>query len=134
MTALSPAVRQLLEEPNFGHLATLMPDGSPQVTPMWVDYDGEHILINTAAGRQKPRNLDQDSRVALTVTDRNNPYRYVGFRGKVVAVTTEGADQHIDRLAKKYIGQDQYPWRQPGEQRILYKIEPSRVHAMGLEE
>lgn len=133
MVALSQRVRQFIEEPNFASLATLRPDGSPHVTPMWIDTDGEYLYINTAEGRQKPRNLRHDPRVALTVIDRNNPYRHVVIEGRVVEVTTEGADAHIDKLAKKYLGQDRYPFRQPGERRLLVKIEPTRVNAQGLE-
>ncbi len=134
MARLPDPVRKLIEEPNFGELATLMPDGSPQVTPIWLDTDGEYVYINTAEGRQKPRNLYRDPRVALDVWDRNNPYRHVAIRGRVVELTHEGADASIDRLAKKYIGQDKYPWRQPGEQRVLVKIEPTHVNASGLEQ
>jgi PPOX class probable F420-dependent enzyme len=133
MAKLPDNVRKLIEEPNFAHLATLMPDGSPQVTPMWLDTDGEYLYINTAEGRQKPRNFGQDPRVAIDITDRNNQYRHATVRGRVVDVTREGADAHIDKLAKKYLGQDKYPWRQPGEQRLLVKIEPTRVNAQGLE-
>ena len=133
MAALSEPVRKLIAEPNIGHLATLMPDGSPQVTPVWVDTDGEHVLVNTAQGRQKPRNLARDPRVAITIVDHANPYRYASIRGDVVEMTEDGADANIDRLAKKYLGQDRYPFRQPGEQRVLLKIAPKRVSSMGLE-
>lgn len=124
---LSPGVRRLLEAPNFAHLATLMPDGSPQVTPVWVDYDGTYILVNTAEGRVKPRNVRRDPRVAIAVTKGDNPYAMATIRGRVVEVTHEGADAHIDMLAKKYLGQDRYPWRAPGEQRVILKIEPEHV-------
>jgi PPOX class probable F420-dependent enzyme len=134
MATIPDPVRALIDEPNFASLATLMPDGSPQVTPMWLDTDGEYLYINTAEGRQKPRNLGTDPRVALSITDRNNPYRHATVRGRVVQVTRDGADAHIDKLAKKYLGQDRYPFRQPGEQRILVKIEPTRVNAQGLEQ
>jgi PPOX class probable F420-dependent enzyme len=133
MAALPDAVRQLIEEPNFASLATLMPDGAPQVTPMWLDTDGDYLYINTAEGRQKPRNIGNDPRVAISVYDRNNPYRHATVRGRVVSVTREGADDHINKLAKKYLGQDVYPFRQPGEQRVLVKIEPTRVNSQGLE-
>lgn len=133
MATLSAPVRQLLEDKNFGHLATVMPDGSPQVTAVWLDTDGEHILLNTAQGRQKPRNLERERRVALSITDQNNPYRTATIRGDVVEMTEEGAEAHIDRLAQKYIGQERYPWRQPGEKRVLIKIRPTRVHTQGME-
>lgn len=128
---LDAKVAKLFQEPNFAYLTTLMPDGSPQVSPVWVDYDGSHIVVNTAEGRAKPRNVRKDPRVAVAIADRKNPYQYAGVRGKVVEVTPDGADAHIDRLAKKYIGQDRYPWRQPGEKRLLLKIEPQKVFTMG---
>jgi PPOX class probable F420-dependent enzyme len=132
MPASIPAShRDLFEKPNFGHLATLMPDGSPQVTPVWVDIEGDTILFNTAEGRVKTRNLDRDGRVAISVADQQNPYRYIQVRGRVVSRTREGADAHIDKLAKKYLGQDRYPFRQPGEQRVIYRIQPEHVQVNG---
>ena len=125
--SLPDDVRALLEAPNIAHLTTLMPDGSPQVTPVWVDYDGRYVLVNTAEGRQKPRNVRRDPRVALSLTDRENPYVWAMIRGRAVELTHEGADDHIDRLAKKYLGEDRYPFRQAGEQRVIVKIEPLRV-------
>jgi len=123
--------RDIIERPNYGHLATLMPDGSPQCTPVWVDIDGNDILINTAEGRQKVRNLDRDGRVALSIHDSENPYRYIQVRGRVVEKTHEGADAHIDKMAKKYLGQDTYPWRGPNEQRVIYRIRPEHISTMG---
>ncbi len=131
--SLSDGVRKLLESPNFAHLATVMPDGSPQVTPVWVDYDGSHVLVNTAEGRQKPRNLRRDPRVALSVVDQGNAYAWVAIRGRVVELTHENADEHIDRLSKKYLGRDSYPARKAGEQRVIVKIEPEHVASMGTE-
>jgi PPOX class probable F420-dependent enzyme len=128
---MSEGVKKLFEEANIGHLATVMPDGSPQVTPMWVDFDGKYILVNTEEGRQKPRNIRRDPRVAISVTRAGNPYAFASVRGRVVEITTEGAEEHIDKLAKKYLGRDRYPWRQPGEQRVIFKIEPRRVASMG---
>lgn len=127
---ITEKVRELLDGRNFVHMATVMPDGSPQVTPLWVDFDGTHILVNTAEGRQKPRNIRRDPRVALSVVDQSNPYTMASIRGKVVDVSAEGADDHIDRLAKKYLGQDKYPYRQPGEQRLIVKIEPLHISTM----
>ena len=121
----------LLQKRAFGHLATLMPDGSPQVTPVWVDFDGTHVLVNSALGRQKDRNLRRDGRVALEIQDPDNPYRYLLVRGRVVQITEEDADAGIDRLAHKYLGVDRYPNRRPGEVRVCYKILPQRVHAQG---
>ena len=131
--ALSDGVRELLEGPNFAHLATLMPDGSPQVTAVWVDYDGEHVLVNTAEGRVKPRNLRRDPRVALSIVNQQNPYAWAMIRGRAVELTHDNADDHIDKMAKKYLGEDQYPFRQPGEQRLIVKIEPEHVTTYGLD-
>ncbi len=127
---LSEGVKKLFLEPNFAHLATLMPDGSPQVTPVWVDLEDGRILVNTAEGRAKPRNVRRDPRVAISITKQDNPYASVFIRGRVVEMRREGADELIDKLAKKYIGQDRYPWRQPGEQRLILVIEPEHVRSM----
>jgi PPOX class probable F420-dependent enzyme len=121
----------LFKKKAFANLATLMPDGSPQVTPVWCDYDGENILINTAAGRVKDKNLQREPRVSLSILDPDNPYRYLQIRGRVVERTHEGADEHINRMAKKYLGVDAYPYRDQGEVRILYKIKPERASTMG---
>ena len=122
--------KDLFEKQAFAHLATLMPDGRPQVTPVWVAYDGSHVHINTAVGRQKDRNLSKDGRVALSILDPANPYRYPEVRGRVVERTETGADASIDALSQRYLGKV-YPFRQPGEQRVLYKIEPEHVTTMG---
>ncbi|MDE2447479.1 MAG: PPOX class F420-dependent oxidoreductase [Gammaproteobacteria bacterium] len=116
----------LFRKKAFANLATLMPNGSPQVTPVWVDYDGRHVIINTAEGRQKDKNLQRDGRVALSIMDPENPYRYLEVRGRITQRTHEGADQHIDAMARKYLGQDKYPYRQPGEVRVLYKVAADR--------
>jgi PPOX class probable F420-dependent enzyme len=115
----------------FAGLATLMPDGTPQVTPVWCDWDGKYVRFNSARGRQKDRNVRRDPRVAMYLIDPDNPYRYLQIRGRVVAVTEEGADEHIDRLAKKYLGADKYPNRRPGEVRVMYKVEPLSASTMG---
>jgi PPOX class probable F420-dependent enzyme len=127
---LSPGQKKLFEDPNFGHLATLMADGSPQVTPVWVEMEGENILVNTAEGRIKPRNVRRDPRVAISIYNQANPYSAAWIRGRVIEVRAEGADEGIDRLAKKYIGQDRYPWRSPDEQRLTLVIQPERIGAM----
>ncbi len=114
----------------FADLATLMPDGSPQVTPIWFDYVDGIVRVNTAVGRVKARNMQEGASVALSIMDPENPYRYVQVRGKVSRITTEGADAHIDALSNKYIGKD-YPWREPGSQRIICEITPSHVSASG---
>ena len=121
----------LFDKKAFASLATVMPDGSPQVTPVWVDYDGEHVLVNSARGRQKDKNMGRNSAVSLSIMDPDNPYRYLEVRGRVAEITEDGADAHIDKMAKKYLGQDKYPFRQPGEVRVLYKIEPQRTSKMG---
>src|SRR5580693_8208888 len=121
----------LFQKKAFAHLATLMPDGKPQVTPVWVDFDGKHLIVNSAKGRVKDRNMRRDPRVSLALIDPDNPYRHLQVQGRVVEVTEAGADQHIDKMAKKYLGQDKYPFRQPGEVRVLYKIEPDRTSTMG---
>jgi PPOX class probable F420-dependent enzyme len=121
----------LLEKQAFGNLGTLMKDGSPQVTPVWVDYDGKYVRINSAKGRVKDKNMRRDPRVSIALQDPANPYRYLEIRGKVVEITEKGADDHINKLAKKYLGKDIYPFRQPGEVRVLYRIEPEKVSSMG---
>jgi PPOX class probable F420-dependent enzyme len=114
----------------FAGLATVMPDGAPQVTPVWIDYDGENVVFNTAIGRQKDKNLQAQPRVSVMLVDPENPYRYLEVRGTVVERTTDGADEHINKMAKKYLGQDVYPFRKPGEQRVIFKIKPERVSSM----
>ncbi len=118
----------MLEGKNFVYLATVNPDGTPQVTPTWVDTDGKLVIINTAVGRIKHRNVKKNPQVALAITEQNNPYNVVIIRGKVVEqVTGRVAEDHIDKMAKKYRGLDKYPHRAPGEQRVLLKIKPSHV-------
>ncbi len=133
MKAIPEKLADLVSEKkkSFANLATVMPDGSPQVTPVWFDMAGGRIRVNTARGRVKERNMKKGSRVALSIMDPENPYRYMQIRGAVVNVTEQGADQHIDSLAKKYLGQDKYPFRTPGEVRVIYEIEPSSVSTMG---
>lgn len=123
--------RDLLNKPAFAALATLNADGSPQVSPVWLDSEGERVVVNSAKGRVKDKNLRRDGRVALSIVDPANPYRYLGLQGRVVEITEKGAEDHIDRMAKKYLGQDKYPFRQPGEVRVLYKIKIERAHTMG---
>jgi len=130
---LSPGLVQLLREPAFCQIASLMPDGSPQITQVWVDTDGEHILVNTAEGRQKTRNVRRDPRVAVNVVDPANAWRLATIRGHVVEITTDGADTLIDQLANKYLGVESYPFRNPEETRITLKIAPERISEIGLE-
>jgi PPOX class probable F420-dependent enzyme len=120
----------LFKKKAFANLVTLMPGGQPQVTPVWVDYDGHYVVINTAEGRQKDKNLQRDRRVALSILDPDNPYKYLEVRGHVAERTRNGADQHIDAMAKKYLDKDKYPFRQPNEVRVLYRIEPDHITSM----
>lgn len=130
--AMIPKSHQdLLKKKALAHVATLMPDGAPQVTPVWFDYDGEHIIINTADKRQKDRNLQRDGRVALSIVDPDNAYRYLEVRGRIVERTTKGADASIDALTKKYLGLDSYPNRRADEVRVIYKIVPEHTTSMG---
>ncbi|GBD10381.1 hypothetical protein HRbin23_00022 [bacterium HR23] len=127
---LSAGARALLEKPVFAHLATLMRNGSPQVTPVWIDTDGTYILVNTALGRVKERNVRRDPRIALSVTDPQDPYRRLQIRGRVVEIRTEGATEHIHKLSYKYRGQP-YPLR-PGEQRVILVIAPEHISGNAL--
>jgi PPOX class probable F420-dependent enzyme len=121
----------LQQKKAFANLATVMPDGSPQVTPVWVDYKDGLVRINTAKGLTKTRNMREGSPVALAVMDPDNPYRHIQVRGRVKRVTEQGADAHIDVLAKKYLGKDKYPFASPGEVRVIYEIEPTAASTMG---
>ena len=127
---MSPEVAKLIEDKNLAFVATLMKNDSPQITPVWIDLVDGIILVNTAKGRVKQRNVSRDPRVAISVVDRNNPYNMVTIRGNVVEQTTEGADMHIDKMAKKYLGVDKYPFAMPGEERILLKIVPTKIFHM----
>jgi len=128
MTASVPEqFRDLLSKKAFASLATIMRDGSPQVTPVWFDYDGTHFRVNSAKGRVKDKNMRRNGMVALAILDPENPYRYMAVRGRVEAITEEGADRHIDSLTKKYLGQDRYPYRKADEVRIIYRIRPERI-------
>ena len=131
MAAIPSSHVDILAKPAFAHLATVNADGSPQVTPVWVDFDGTNVVINTAKGRLKDRNMKRDPRVALAVSDPANPYRYVQVRGRVSDITENGGDAHIDKMAKKYLNQDTYPYRQAGEVRVIYRITPEHVQAYG---
>jgi PPOX class probable F420-dependent enzyme len=132
MTEIPAAFQDLLADKKaFASLATIMPDGSPQVTPVWFDYTNGRIRVNTAKGRVKARNMVEGSRVALSILDPDNAYRYLQIRGKVAHITESGAVAHIDSLAKKYLGKDVYPWHNAKDVRVIYEIEPLAVHAMG---
>ena len=126
---ISGPTAKLLEEKNFAFVATLMKDGSPQITPVWIDFekDTNTVLINTAEGRIKHKNISRDPRIAISVVNHNNPYEMVTIRGKVIEQITKGAAEHADKLAKKYLGLDKYPYHSPNEKRVILKIEPERV-------
>ncbi len=123
---LTPEDLALLQEPHLGHLVTLMPDGGPQVTPVWVHTDGTNVTFNTAKGRQKHRNIERNPQVAISVADKANDYRWVAGRGRA-EVIEEGADADIDFLAKKYLGADTYPFRTDAETRLIVRIVPEHV-------
>jgi PPOX class probable F420-dependent enzyme len=129
MSQITEPIAQLLKGKNFAYLSTLMKDGSPQVTPTWVDIekDGNNILINTAEGRIKHKNISRDPRIAISISDQNNPYNMVSIRGRVIEQINEGAEEHTDRLAKKYLGMDKYPYRSPNEKRVILKIKPEKI-------
>ncbi len=127
---ITPEIEKLLKGKNFASIATLMKDGSPQVSITWIDYDGTDILVNTAEGRLKTNNAWRDSRVAIAVSEEGNPYNSVSIRGKVVEYDIDKADEHIDKLAKQYFGLDKYPRQSPNEKRIILKIKPERVFHM----
>lgn len=131
MATISDEVRSIIEKKTFAHVATLMPDGSPQSTPVWIDVESDQLLFNTAEGRQKPENLRRDPRVAISFTDPDDPYQMVMVQGEVAEITESGADEHIDRLAKKYLGEDTYPFRKEGEVRLIVRVDPTNV-ATGL--
>ena len=130
-TPIPKSHADLFTKKAFGNLATLNADGTPQVTPIWVDTEGGFIYFNSARGRRKDKNVRRDPRVAISIADPENPYRYLEIRGRVVEITEEGADEHLDKLAQRYIGRDKYPptWRFPNEVRRLYKIEPRHMIA-----
>jgi PPOX class probable F420-dependent enzyme len=129
MSQITEPVAKLLEGKNFAFLATLMRDGSPQITPVWIDLDKDTntILINTAEGRVKHINISRDPRIAISVINQSNPYEMVTIRGKVIEQVSQGADEHIDKLAKKYLGVDKYPLRSPNEKRVILRVKPVKV-------
>ncbi len=129
MKPLPESVKKLIEAKTYANVATLMPDGSPHVVQTWVDHDGDLVLINTFEGSQKYKNAVRNPKIALDVCDTTNPYNVAVIRGRVKEVTFDGADEQIDRMAKKYLGQDKYQRRQPGVRRVLIKIEPTHVIA-----
>lgn len=132
MATLNEKQANLLLGKNFGVLGTLTADGSPQVTPIWVDWDGEYVLMNTLKARSKPGQIERDPRVELTVFNRENPYQHVRIAGRAELVE-EGAEEHIDKLSQKYVGEASYPWRAAGDERVIIRLKPERVADYGLD-
>jgi PPOX class probable F420-dependent enzyme len=132
LTKLTPEEAQLFLEPNYAVASTVRGDGCPQTTVVWVDYDGENVVFNTAEGRYKPRYIRENGRAGVHVTHPEDPYRWVSVAGPA-ELTHEGADEHIDKLAKKYLGADSYPYRREGEQRVIVRIKPEHVNSSGLD-
>ena len=131
MAAIPDSFSDLLQKRTFAHLSTLMKDGSPHSSAVWVDVEGDNVVVNSAEGRLKDRNIRRDARVAISAVDPDNPYRSLNLRGRVIKITDEDADAHIDRMAKKYMDVDAYPFRSPDEKRLKYYIELDRVATMG---
>ncbi|MBM4441895.1 MAG: PPOX class F420-dependent oxidoreductase [Candidatus Rokubacteria bacterium] len=131
MDATLAKYKDIFEKKTFCYVATVGAGGDPQVTPVWCEFDGTHIVFNTARGRVKDKRLRRNPKVAIAAADPDNPYRYVQVQGRVTDITEEGADPHIDKMAKKYMGQDRYPGRKPGEVRLIVKVLPERVQGMG---
>lgn len=130
MVKIPESHRDILAKRSFAHVATVDADGMPQVTPVWIDSDGDYILINSQEGRKKDRNLRARGQVGISIQDPDDPYRYLGIQGRVVEITTEGAAAHINALSHKYRGRD-YPPLKPSDVRVIYKVEPTRVWTMG---
>ena len=131
MDATLEKYRDIFDKKSFCYVATVGKDGSPQVTPVWCEFDGTHIVFNTARGRVKDSNLTRNPKITLAVSDPDNPYRYVQVKGRVAEITEDGADPHIDKMAKKYMGVESYPGRTPSEKRVIYRIRPEQVQTMG---
>ncbi|MGR6316819.1 PPOX class F420-dependent oxidoreductase [Micromonospora soli] len=130
MQILTEVDLALLAEPQLAHVATIEPDGTPHVTPVWVDHDGEHIVFNTVKGRKKYLNMARNPSVAVSVVDKEDDFRTLWVKGTAEFVT-EGADAHIDKMAKKYLGQDKYPFSQPGEERVIVRVTPTEKLGRG---
>ncbi|HEV7888667.1 MAG TPA: PPOX class F420-dependent oxidoreductase [Acidimicrobiales bacterium] len=128
MAKLTKEHADILRQPVLAHVATVNPDGTPQSTPVWVDTDGEAVIFNTAKGRKKTRNIERNPAVAISVTNPDNPYEMLEVQGRAELIE-EGADEHIDKMAQKYLGQDTYPFRQPGEERVIVRVVPEKIAA-----
>ena len=127
---LSDKAKRLIDGKNFASVATLMPDGSPQVAPVWIDRDGDTIILNATVSRQRTRNLRRDPRVAICIFEQNNPYSNVLIRGKVVGITKKGGEQHIDKMNMKYRGIPKYAYHNPKDPRVLIRVKAARIHEM----
>jgi PPOX class probable F420-dependent enzyme len=127
---LSPKVQKLIDGKNFASVATLMPDGSPQAAAVWVDREGDTIILNAARSRQRTKNLKRDPRVAISIFDQANPYSSVSIRGKAVEITEKGGEEHIDKMSMKYNGTPKYPNHDPKDPRVLIRVEATRIHEM----
>src|ERR1700744_5005778 len=128
MAAIPDEAKHLFENKEMAHVGTLNADGSPQVSAVWIALDGDLVPFNTAEGRLKPKNLRRDGRVAISIAGQDNPYENLILQGTVTELTNEGADEDIDALAKRYLDADSYPFRQPGEERVIVKIAPEKVN------
>ena len=128
--ALPQSVKKILQDKAYGHVITFNPDGKPQPTMVWMDVEGDEVLFNTAEGRVKPKNLRRDNRIIISVQDRNDPQSYMVFHGKA-SVTEAGADAQIDKLAKRFLGVDKYPFRRPGEKRLIVRVKVDRIGGYG---
>jgi len=128
--ALPQSVKKIVQDKAYGHVITFNADGKPQVTMVWMDVEGDEVLFNTAEGRLKPKNLRRDHRVIISVQDRSDPQSYMVFHGKA-SVTEAGADEHIDKLAKRFLGADKYPFRRPGEKRLVVRVKVDRIGGYG---
>ena len=133
MTEISQGLQKLMKEPAFAQIATTLPDGAPILHQVWVDTDGKHVLINTPQKSQKVKNIQRDPRVAVNVVDPANQWRLGTVRGRVVDITTDGADAHIDSLNMKYRGEPVYPWKQPDNPRVILKVVPEKIRAIGVD-
>ena len=131
MTTIPEGYRDILEGKSFAHVATIGPKGEPQNNPVWFDWDGQHLKFSQTTKRQKYRNLKREPRVAISIVDPANPYRYIEIRGRVVRVDEDPNFAFIDKMAKKYIGQEKYPWHQPGDERVVVVVEPEHTTQMG---
>jgi PPOX class probable F420-dependent enzyme len=128
---LTDKQKKFITDKNFGHIATINKDGSPQVSPVWIELDGNNLVVNSEEKRRKVRNIKRDARVSISIQDAANPYAYIEIRGKAVEITSSGGFEGIDRLSAKYTGQQKYPGNAPGDVRVMIKIAPEHVTGMG---